>query len=532
VAASIPTFDFAEDADPDRAAGDLASRLQASLARHAGFGGGRDLRGPLLAAVVALVTACGDEAAPVAPALPATPPPASASAPAIGGSRPAGHLYFVAVSEPGASDENNGLSPAHRGGSDGPWQTIRHAAEVMQPGDTTQVRAGTYFEAGISFTSSGDAGAPITLAGYPGEEAVIDGSRAEAEGMPGIYLNPGQGHYVIQGLTIRNMGWSGIATHEATTEPYESITIRDCVLANNGRSGIDLAAAANFLVEDVESYGNGYYGMNIGASKDGSVSSRDGVVTRSTFHDHTGPEGHGLAINQGYNITFSDNEAYHNRIHGFDVSDMPKGGESSHDIRAERNLSYDNGCVGFAVNSDSHHVVFRQNVAWRNGAAWASQGTESGFKCYGGCWHVEWDNNTAVENSDAGFWVNGEFATQSTPGDRLLVFKNNIAAANANGAMAVKGSAGTWDVVAMNNDFGPSHAQAATLEDQGQQFTPADLNGGRYQSGNVSVDPLFVDLENQDFHLQVSSPLVDAGTDVGLPFCGAAPDMGAYELCP
>ncbi|MEE9167077.1 MAG: T9SS type A sorting domain-containing protein [Candidatus Neomarinimicrobiota bacterium] len=59
--------------------------------------------------------------------------------------------------------------------------------------------------------------------------------------------------------------------------------------------------------------------------------------------------------------------------------------------------------------------------------------------------------------------------------------------------------------------------------------------------GNVDRDPLFVDAENGDFHLQQGSPCIDAGTAffvfdgdtlVDLPassYEGYAPDMGSYE---
>ena len=45
---------------------------------------------------------------------------------------------------------------------------------------------------------------------------------------------------------------------------------------------------------------------------------------------------------------------------------------------------------------------------------------------------------------------------------------------------------------------------------------------------NLTSDPLFVAF-GTDFHLQATSPAIDAGIYVGLPFNGSAPDIGAYE---
>ncbi|MCF7919666.1 MAG: T9SS type A sorting domain-containing protein [Candidatus Cloacimonetes bacterium] len=62
-----------------------------------------------------------------------------------------------------------------------------------------------------------------------------------------------------------------------------------------------------------------------------------------------------------------------------------------------------------------------------------------------------------------------------------------------------------------------------------------------WQAGNIDEDPLFVDAEANDYHLQLESPCIDAGTayfeyngDVILnigenDYFGTAPDMGVYE---
>jgi len=54
---------------------------------------------------------------------------------------------------------------------------------------------------------------------------------------------------------------------------------------------------------------------------------------------------------------------------------------------------------------------------------------------------------------------------------------------------------------------------------------PEDATG----ANNTDVNPLFVDTATGDFHLQSTSPCIDAGTDVGLPYAGTAPDMGCFE---
>ena len=42
----------------------------------------------------------------------------------------------------------------------------------------------------------------------------------------------------------------------------------------------------------------------------------------------------------------------------------------------------------------------------------------------------------------------------------------------------------------------------------------------------------FIDAEKGDYRLALGSPLIDAGVNVGLPFSGKAPDIGAFETGP
>src|SRR5439155_15589325 len=80
-----------------------------------------------------------------------------------------GPTYFV---DAGKGDDEQDGSLAH------PWKTIQHEANRLKPGDTLYLRGGTYYEK-VRLGRSGSAEAPIVIASYPGELAVIDGGLRE-----------------------------------------------------------------------------------------------------------------------------------------------------------------------------------------------------------------------------------------------------------------------------------------------------------------------------------------------------------------
>ena len=80
-----------------------------------------------------------------------------------------------------------------------PWKSLAHAFRQLQPGMTLYLRGGTYYEK-ASLTKSGQAGAPITIASYPGEIAILDGGLREFVESPATSWEPlaggAEGEYV------------------------------------------------------------------------------------------------------------------------------------------------------------------------------------------------------------------------------------------------------------------------------------------------------------------------------------------------
>src|SRR5215813_11975209 len=64
---------------------------------------------------------------------------------------------------------------ANPGTIDRPFGTINRGAALLHPGDTLYLRGGTYYQT-VYAPASGTPVAPVTISGYQGETAVIDGA--------------------------------------------------------------------------------------------------------------------------------------------------------------------------------------------------------------------------------------------------------------------------------------------------------------------------------------------------------------------
>jgi hypothetical protein len=116
---------------------------------------------------------------------------------------------------------------------------------------------------------------------------------------------------------------------------------------------------------------------------------------------------------------------------------------------------------------------------------------------------------------------------------------HNVCAYNGLGIMYFRG--GCTENLVKNNIFAFNKTDCAYDNGGGKYGDPAknvdDFNC--YFPGKPSerigpgknellADPLFVDPKKGDFRLQADSPCLDEGADVGMPFQGKAPELGAF----
>jgi hypothetical protein len=114
-----------------------------------------------------------------------------------------GNIYYVA---PSGDDANSGSLSQ-------PWQSIYKATRTVSAGDTVYLRGGTYNESNIFYTD-GTQTAPITISGYPGEDAIIDGNNYQVpvKDSGNALIQVRGDWYIVRDLTVTRSGDQGVTT--------------------------------------------------------------------------------------------------------------------------------------------------------------------------------------------------------------------------------------------------------------------------------------------------------------------------------
>jgi parallel beta-helix repeat protein len=237
--------------------------------------------------------------------------------------------YYVSKN---GNDNNDGQS------MDNAFRTISHAFEVVQPGETIQVLAGTYYER-IELEKLGNSSASITLTGEAGA-TILDGQRVRTMG---IWCENCT-NLIFENLEIRNYTDIGIGALESS-----KITMRNLTVHHNGFAvqltgwelegyGIDTDECDKVLIENNDVYQNGPNPktdilMGTGINTFGCTNS---TIRNNQCHENIGG---GILVEDGVNVLVEGNNVYNNDLDAT-VDEWWDGGlwvDGGHDIIIRNN---------------------------------------------------------------------------------------------------------------------------------------------------------------------------------------------------
>ncbi len=392
-------------------------------------------------------------------------------------------MYYVA---PDGDDANAGTAAQ-------PWRTIQKAANTLLVGDTVYIRAGTYHER-VTPQNSGSAAGLITYAAYPGEVVTLDGSGITLPNdLAGLFDISNKSYIQVSGLHVINAG------------PY------------NDNAGLLVLNSSFITVTNNSTYNTRSSGIGVWGS--------DHVVVASNRVDEAGGSGWQECISVAGTDTFEvrDNEVLNCHKEGICIKDGDANGQvygnRVHDIQAV-------GIYVDAWDQHTHHIEVYQNIAHdvlnNDGFALASEmgGLLEDIHVY---------NNLAYHNRYVGLAVtiNGDAITH--PMQSLTIINNtfyNNGWATWGGGITID-NPNAQDVTVRNNLVSQNlYSQLAVATNMPTPTLAIDHNlidafrrteGEVYGDGYSEGDPTFVNVAGADFHLQASSPAIDAGSAVGAP---------------
>jgi hypothetical protein len=437
-----------------------------------------------------------------------------------------GHIYFVS---PSGSDSAAGTFSA-------PWLTPTHARATMAAGDTVYFRAGIYntqdqFGSIIYCVGActGTATAYQNFLGYPGETAQLgDSSTSRAA----IY-NWGNGvvQYMTVGeLTLRGQSYGMTCqnTSGGAQCNYLRIVGNDMRALGGGSTAFDIEMpATNDVIYGNDSsyncqgssgcsYDNRSYSIYLGGY--GAQSNID--IGWNALHDN--PYGKGIQI-YGHiagdtisGLKIHDNAVYNNTMTGMTLGGSDGGTEFVQDALIYNNLIWNNSN---GVGTD--HMNY-------GGIQIQSLGTSVGtYQIY---------NNTFYNDSPAHSGVQpGGVISFGLEGTYSTIVRDNILYATANAPCYLyfdDSSSGSRMNVTFSNNlyYGAGTGPNGCNWNVGSLSVNSDANA-------VNGDPQFVSASAANFHLNSTSPAINAGMNTGVAMDydgyarpqGTAYTIGAYE---
>jgi hypothetical protein len=410
-------------------------------------------------------------------------------------------------------------SDAAAGSLDAPFATVQRAQTAAAPGDTVLIRGGTYLipesqiarrvavYACVTFLDkSGEPGKPINYFAYPGERPVFDFSavkppnqRVAAFRIDGSWLHLKGFEVVGVQVTILTHTQSIGFDNEGSHNVYEQLVVHD------GKAiGFWIGGGSDNLVLNCDAYRN---------YDDVSENKRGGNVDGF---------GHHVKEGTGHNV-FRGCRAWFNSDDGFDFINSSQAatcencwafynGYSSDFVSRGDGNGFKAGGYGATPASRLPNPIPRHVVV----GCVAVRNKVNGFYANHHVGGVDFLNNTGWRNAANFEFLGREMDNRTDGPGRGHRAKNNLGF-EARTAEVAQLDAKHCDT--SNNSFDlPIKLTAADF----LGLDEADLVRPRQSNGDLPDVPLL--------HLAKGSAAIDRGVDLGRPYAGAAPDLGAFEF--
>jgi len=394
--------------------------------------------------------------------------------------------YYVDPSHPQASDSNPGTESL-------PWKTIQKAADTVWAGDTVIVKAGVYNER-ITFENG--------TRGAPGQIITFKAEPRRSVTMWGFYTK--YAHYLrVEGFNITtDPSLTGWTEQEGVFIDSDHVQVVDNYLYDLRGTAI-AGTSQGALVA-----GNRIYRSQAGLAISGAGWLVEGNEVERLYDrgggdcDYARFFGDNHVIRGNYFHATNFDEIGNAHVDCFQIFD--NNGESAHHVTVDGNICYDfhQGFMGEAAYyGDIADLIFSNNI-FAHGGAW-------GMSVH------QIKNVTAVHNVFADIQYHGIGFRDGATG----VVRNNIFYNAGSNYWASDGGSVT----------GRHNILYATQGSIDRDDFPNDL---------VNVNPLFAAPQVDNYHIQGSSPAVDAGVYAGASTdlegnarpLGDGYDIGAYEF--
>ena len=364
-----------------------------------------------------------------------------------------------------------------------PWRTIQKATNTLTAGQTALVRGGTYNEHDITFTNSGSAGNPITLKGYPGETAIIDGGYTTSSGTHPVFFLDGRfgfhtlSYWVIDGLTVQRGSTANF--YVAQDDAVDNLIIRNSVCLNYVSEDNAACIYVNPGATNITITKNLIHGRINGGS---SPTSGSGII----------------AFRVG-NLTITNNEIY-DQIYGIQYKHNDPGSMTT---LVENNFIHDTTSKGLLWTT--HNAVIRNNVIYS---------TPMAIKVYedaGNCASTAANNNLIVHNTIVDNPIGISLETGACAGAVNTVVKDNLLFNFTNGeyrgiAIFPFVAASDTSSTTLDHNLISTAVFGSPVRVLGAYYTLASIPLTVTKSGNISSTPTFQNYAGRNYALLPGGP--------------------------